>query len=296
LKFILGLICVAGAYSVHQGQLIADPPRRALQVEEEFQVKPSGDALHVAAMGYDVHLADLIWVRSVLMFGTYWSETSDPRWTEWLGGMIGAATTLDPNWRTLYSYGGLMLKVLGDYESANRVFIAGSEAFPDDYFMKFSVAMNYHFFLENPEEAYRWATAASEVDGAPLWYGGAALAFYAKEQTRAVGIRFLLDQLQGTNDPNLIESIRRHLDELLHDDRSERLTSALVAYREMFSQMPVSISSLVEAQLLDKIPEDPYGEGWVFDVDGMIYSQREVGRRVQLEINFERQMLQTLGL
>ncbi len=276
--------------------MIADPPRRELQVEEVFQVMPSGDALKVAAMGYDVHLADLMWVRSVLMFGTYWSETSDPRWTEWLGGMISASTTLDPKWHTLYSYGGLMLKVLGDYESANRVFIAGSEAFPDDYFMKFSVAMNYHFYLDNPEEAYLWATAASEIEGAPPWYGGAAMAMYAKEQTRAVGIRFLLDQLRSTTDPNLIESIQRHLDELVHADRSERLNNALAEYLERFPQSPVSIASLVTAQILEKIPEDPYGEGWVLDVTGMIYSQREADLRIQREINFERSMLQTLGL
>jgi hypothetical protein len=247
-------------------------------------------------MGYDVHLADLIWVRSVLMFGTYWDDTSDPRWTEWLGGMITAATTLDPDWHTLYSYGGLMLKVLGDYEASNRVFIAGSEVFPDDYFMKFSVAMNYHLYLEEPEEAYVWATAASELEGAPTWYAGAAMAMYAKEQTRAVGIRFLLDQLQNTTDPNLIESIQRHLNELVHDDRAERLNLALAEYREMFHQEPASIVSLAEAHLLEKIPDDPYGQGWVLDVNGMIYSQFIADRRIQLEVNFERHMLKALGL
>ena len=287
---------MAGAYSAHQGQLIADPPRRELQVEEAFQVMPSGEALQVAAMGYDVHLADMIWVRSVLMFGTYWDDTSDPRWTEWLQGMISAATTLDPDWHTLYSYGGLMLKVLEDYESSNRVFIAGSEVFPDDYFMKFSVAMNYHLYLEDPDEAYRWALAASEIEGAPPWYGGAAMAMYAKEQTRAVGIRFLLDQRQNTTDPNLIESIERHLDELVHDDRAERLNAAMAEYRERYQREPLSINVLEETQLVEKIPEDPYGEGWVLDVNGEIYSRRIAETRIRLGVNFERNMLQTLGL
>jgi hypothetical protein len=287
---------VAGAYSAHQGQLIADPPRRELQVEEVFQVMPSGEALQVAAMGYDVHLADMIWVRSVLMFGTYWDNTSDPRWTEWLQGMIAAATTLDPDWHTLYSYGGLMLKVLEDYESSNRVFIAGSEVFPDDYFMKFSVAMNYHLYLEDPDEAYRWALAASEIEGAPPWYGGAAMAMYAKEQTRAVGIRFLLDQRQNTTDPNLIESIERHLNELVHDDRAERLNAAMAEYRERYQREPLSINVLEETQLVEKIPEDPYGEGWVLDVNGEIYSRRIAETSARLGVNFERNMLQTFGL
>ena len=189
-----------------------------------------------------------------------------------------------------------MLGVLGDYESSNRVFIAGSEVFPDDYFMKFSVAMNYHLYLEDPEQAYTWALAASEIDGAPPWYGGAAMAMYAKEQARAVGIRFLLDQLQDTTDPNLIESIERHLDELVHDDRAERLNVALSEYRERYQQEPSTIDALEEAQLVEEIPEDPYGEGWVLDVNGEIYSRRIAERRAQMEVRFERNMLQTLGL
>jgi len=287
---------VAGAYSAHQGQLLADPARRDLQVEEAFQVLPSGEALQVAAMGYDILLSDLIWVRSVLMFGSHWDDESDPRWTEWLGGMIGAATTLDPDWHTLYSYGGLMLKVLGDVESSNRVFIAGSEVFPDDYFMKFSVAMNYHLYLEDPEEAFAWATAASQVDGAPIWYGGAAMAMYAKEQARAVGIRFLLDQLENTTDPNLIESIRRHLDQLVHDDRAERLNEALDEYYLRFNRAPLSISALVDAELIEKLPEDPYGDGWVIDLNGEIYSERVAANRIRLEVNYERSMLIGRGL
>lgn len=295
MRLIPLLIATVGAFVAHTGQVSVDETRRSMEVEDAFRVKPSPGALRVASMGYDVHVADIMWVRSVLTFGKYWTETGDPRWQEWLGGMIDTVTELDPEWRTVYTYGGLMLKVLGAYEASNRVFAKGAEAFPEDHFLPFSIGMTHLLHLNDLEEAYRWVSDASERESAPEWYRGAAIAIYAKESSRSVGIRFLVDQLRETSDPNLRDSIKRHLDELVHAERSEKLNAALALYRERFGSSPESIETLAEVGAIESIPADPYERGWVLDPDGNIYSRVVAEDRAARAVRFERSMLRDLS-
>ena len=65
MRFLVPLV-LGGALLAHTGQRAADAARNDVDAEVELMFIPSGQALRVASLGWRVHVADLLWLRSVL--------------------------------------------------------------------------------------------------------------------------------------------------------------------------------------------------------------------------------------
>ena len=284
------LVILLGAFIAHSAHRSADS-QRARAVEDELLFLPSGDMMRVAGMGYHITIADALWFRTVLMFGERWGNEQDDAWIEWFQGMVVAINALDQRWRTPYFYGGSLLRVLGASEGSTKIFLAGCDAFPEDYYFPFAVGMNYYLFEEDTEAAAKWLEIAVEKPGAPKWYAAAAKGFLIERKSRPVAIRFLREEMESASDPRVRTLLEQRLKGLMHDEFSERLTS----WRERFEldqgrQMP-GVEALVQANYLDALPEDPYGAGWVADSDGDVVSSSIQDERARRAKRQERNML-----
>ncbi len=295
MKLLVPLV-LGGALLAHTGQRAADSVRKDVDAEVELMFIPSGQALSVASLGWRVHVADLLWLRSVLTFGTRWGEDPSPLWQEWLARMLLAVSELDPTWRTLYTYGGLMLKVTEAYEQSTEIFLRGAEQLPEDHFLLFSAGMNYYLYLDDPQRAYDLIKEAAERPGAPGWYKGAARAFVVKTSQRKVAIRFLKEELEQTDDPELRESLARHLANELHALRSEEIERARTAWEEGSGQVLEDLQMLVGAGLLESLPADPLGGRWVIDMDGIVRSSVAAKTEAAHALRYERGLLEFMDL
>jgi tetratricopeptide (TPR) repeat protein len=168
--FLLG---VAGASVAHMGQQRVDAARRENTIEERLGMLPSGEALEWVSMGFETQIADWMWIRSVLVFGENSAEQSDPHWQDWLERSLNVSIILDPHWHSLYSYGGLMLKVAGDVDASNRLLQKALERFPEDHYFAFSLGANHYL---QGEEASTWPldtgvglSLASVLPGSSRW-------------------------------------------------------------------------------------------------------------------------------
>jgi len=272
-------IATAGAGLAHSAQNLADPVRWDTNLESELMFMPSGDALRVASSGFAQQLGDLLWVRAILTFGDRWG-TPEEDWAEWLVRMIQAITRLDPQWRTVYFYGGVMLRVVGDVDASTEIFKAGHEALPEDYFFPFAIGMNYYLYKDDAFEAGRWLKIAAELPGAPGWYAKSARMFVVKTTQRQVALRHLDEELAATSDPNLREFLEHQRAILLHDGYAEALLPAIEAYEERTGAPPRALAELIEAGIVKEgFPADPLGEQWVVDVGGDIVSSVIVAER-----------------
>ena len=77
-----------------------DHTRHERVMDTTLLYPPSGEQMRVVSTGQEEPLADLLWVRTVLVFGERFDVSSGDQWTTWLEQMILATTTLDPTWRT----------------------------------------------------------------------------------------------------------------------------------------------------------------------------------------------------
>ena len=248
----------------------ADEVRRTVDVEHELQVLPDGELFRVAASGYQEVVADVLWIRAVLLFGERWGNDDNENWSEWFVGMVEAIRILDPEWRTPYFYGGAMMRLLGEIDAADRLFLFAMEQMPDDPFFPFAYGMNQYLERGDAQEAAKWVRIAAEKPGAPKWYREATAGLLAGKGMREQAIRFLQSEVEATTDPKLRASMEQKLLDLVHDQVAEqigRVRSSLETQRGA----PFTSLDAFEA-VAPELPPDPLGGQWVFALDGVIRS------------------------
>jgi tetratricopeptide (TPR) repeat protein len=330
-RLILILLALSGAGLAHWGQVRADPLRLNKSDGEHAQFVPSGEALEWISMGFGTQIADWTWLKTVLVFGDLESGVADPLVQEWLEQSLNVSIHLDPEWHTLYSYGGLMLKVVGDIDASNRLLQKAVKRFPDEHYFPFSLAANYFLQSESVSAvefasgvdlgltvvlskvhplgaalgadvsraihsraslvvATFWMRYAASLEGAPVWYAGAAESFLATRSSHKVAIRFLSEQLEKESDEKLIASLTVQFNTHLHAYHSEALTELV---SELGAEVPGSeaLQALVDKGLIQQLPADPYGRGWVVDVDSIVRSPRAIERLEKGALASERRML-----
>ena len=291
----LPFLVLGGALLAHGGQRLADEARAETQIDTQFMFRPDGARMRLASMSYRTHVADLLWLKAVLTFGSQLSQTPTPEWREWLGGMISTATTLDPQWRTPYSYGGLMLKVVEAYDLSTEIFLKGAEAIPEDHFLLFSAGMNHFLYMDDPQGAYELLKRASDKPNAPAWYKGAARAFLIKKSQPRIAIRFLSEELDATSDPALRKSLSRHLANSLYDLRSGELEEARLVLEQDLGRPIQSLEELLSLGGVTELPEDPLDGEWVLDKDGLVRSSVAAEKAAEQDLRYERGLLLYMG-
>jgi len=328
--WVLGFMVACGASVAHVSHRLADEHRWEEEKAREFvELVPSGEALSWVSLGFQTQLADWIWIRAVLKFGDDAGLEQPLEQAAWFESALRASIDLDPKWRSLYSYGSLMMKVLEDYTTSSHILEMAVEQFPEDEYFPFSLGANHYLqgsetgnprlelafwtalspsldpgirganaalrsALESRHSvllAHMWMLHASQKDGAPDWYASAAHAFIARKNEREVAIRFLSDQLKAETDPVLIERLTVQLNSELHALHSERLTALVQNVVEEGLAPVESVEELVARGLVTHLPNDPYDSDWVIDVDGTVRSLRMVEILERRARNSERNML-----
>jgi hypothetical protein len=234
------------------------------------RMRPKGLAMHTASMGYHTMLSDVLWVRTVLVAAEIY-EDPDPSKVIWLRESLLAMSVLDPEWRTLYFYGGGFLQVTEDIEGSNEIFELGMHFLPEDPYFPFSRGMNSYLYPdpEDPEkskaEAAEYLRLAAELPGAPGWYKGTVAIFLDEAEQRNLALEYLSEQIELETRPRAREVLTERWAELKHDELAEEME----AYREKVEARGVEIH---DPNLLGQLAEDPLGGVWIMAPDDRIRS------------------------
>ncbi len=272
-KFVFALV-VLGGMVAHVAQRAADERRHASDASNELLYLPSPATYRLVTMGYHEPVADLLWVRAVLLFGERYGNDPDPAWGDWLVGMVRAISVLDPSWRTPYFYGGTMLRGIGAIDGSDEVFEAAIAALPDDSFFPFALGMNHYLHRGDVETAIHWIAIAAEKPDAPVWYRVASAGLLAKEDMAPVAIDFLEEQRDATDDPAILALIDGRLARLRHDVLEKAFVRIRGEFRQRYGR---DVTDPAELEVMrGPLPPDPYERGWILAADGVIRSaQRE---------------------
>jgi hypothetical protein len=329
----LFLLCfgLVGAGLAHWGQQRRDDVRWENAGEERLGFLPPGETFQWLSFGFDIQIADWVWLKTVLLFGDYDLGADDPNLQDWLERSLNVSLQLDPEWHTLYSYGGLMLKVVGDIDASNRLLRKALERFPREHYFAFSLAANH--FLQGEQATALEVELGSELALTVALNGRTLLAVPVREGIgqgfrerssllMATGWMVHAASLDGA--PAWYESaaysflaktqsrktaIRFLSEQLEHEDDEkliEGLTKQLNRHLHAFHSdamtdlvAPIlgtverkdALITLLERGLIKHLPSDPHGEQWVVDVDNVVRSTWEVARIEKRALVSERSML-----
>jgi hypothetical protein len=282
LAMVAAVVMLGGALLSHDAQTRVDPARRARSAELELLVMPSAETLRPASMGQSRLVADVLWVRSILEFGERFDRDPDEHWRVWFDQMLNAVAGLDPLRRSVYFYGATMLRINGGDKQSTRLFLLGAQRLPDDAYFPFSAGMTVYLTGGDKQVAARWVQEASDRGG-PAWYGDLALKLREEGEGRSGARRFLLSELEHTQDEGQRAVLERQLRRLDSQEFSHRLTSLLVDWIEEGGEPIRAVDDMVRLGLLQEIPPEPTGGEWVVDPVGPeVLSAQELQARVDL--------------
>jgi hypothetical protein len=273
-RLVAGLF--AGAVAVFSLPAV-DATRTARNIDQALLFVPETTHLRAAAFGFDEPLADLLWVRAILTFGERYG-TEGGGWLTWLGRMIEAVCTLDPGWRTPYFYGGSMLRASGDIAASDLIFEAGRANLPDDPYFPFSLGMNAYLYRQDHAAAAAFLEEAAACPDAPFWYASAAAAMHQDAGDRGVGIRYLREVRDSTQDPNIRADAERQLGRLMHNELVDLWAPACRARKAERGPLPAPEDL---RELGFDLPENPRGDAWIVGSDGVVRSEGAEDERVR---------------
>jgi hypothetical protein len=155
---LLGLGFVAAYHRQAVVLEVESMPRRAYR---EGYMLPDAQALRLIALGHSEVAADLVWIRALSYFAVHFGLDRDYRWLE---SYIETIIALDPNFRMIYQWAGVVTMYGGQridnaaVEASNRFLLAGHERYPDEWIYPFMLGCNYRFELrpETEEQAAEW--------------------------------------------------------------------------------------------------------------------------------------------
>ncbi len=274
----MALLAGLGAAVVGSSLPRADQSRLGRLLGQELVFLPSAAGIRMAASGQEELVADLMWVRTVLLFGDRYDSDDSEVWKEWLTRMVSTVTELDPSWRTPYWYGGGMLVAIGQVDASSNVYEKCSIEHPEEHWCPFARGMNDLLYNDDPLAAAVWLREAASRPGAPKWYHSAAAALSSKGGQRHAGIVYLEEQLAETTDPGVRASLDHQRNRLLHDALVATWEDEAKAWREQNGPLerPEDL-----AKLSFVLPENPRGDDWVVGRDGVVRSKQSEGDRAR---------------
>jgi hypothetical protein len=277
-------VALLGLTGAHRFQLNTDECRRTDGASHRQIFVPSPEATQVASMGFDLVVADLLWTRAVLLFVDFLDQENE-HGSVWTRTVLQTVTRLDPLWRTPFFYGGSMLRLLNDLEGSDEVFTAGMEAFPEDAYFPFSMAMNAYLFRQDLEKATDYLTQAASLPNAPKWYRNAAAEFIHRGGQRKAAVKYLNEQIEAANSDKERALLINKRNDLLYAQIIEVVSSRQDKWEAHFGR------TLVDVKVLEPLPPDPKGGTWIVGGDGRVRSSAVEPRIRTRDRNEERAIL-----
>ncbi len=242
--------------------------------ENQSFVLPSA-LLKIAALEFRGLVSDIFFLDSMVFIGGSQQRKEKPRVKEWEWHWwfktLDAATDLDPYFFDPYFYANAFLPWDAPHmtKDANRLLEKGSRYRDWDWMLPFFIGFNDFFFLQNDNEAAEFFMEASRRPGGDPMLASIASRLAFKENRTETAIYFLEETAKHTEDRNLkkrFETRIQALQSIVFLDKSVTL------FRKKFRRLPSAIDELVAKNIINQLPQDPYGGTYYISQDGKVSS------------------------
>lgn len=177
---------------------------------------PSGNLLRVMSFGYTDIVANMLWMRTTLYFGTQITTVKE---YQWLYRFLDSVTDLDPLFRFPYLFGGIILtNEASEPENSNKILYKALIHIRDDWRMPFFIGFNYFMHLDKKAKASHFFRMAAEFERAPDYVKGLYVLAMYEEGYNEVARILLLEAMATIQDEKARESLMRKVKEFEAED------------------------------------------------------------------------------
>lgn len=272
------VLVIWGFVGIYLLQLAIDSTsrRQGERLVQELAYFPSGVALKESAVEYRQVLADFIWLTAIDYYGRHLQ--TDQRY-DWLGHIFEILTTLDPQFVGAYHFGALTLAWdAGKPIEGLRLLFSGMKANPLNWQLPFDAGFINYILLGDYQSAARLFMVSSKLPGAWVMVARWVPYTIARSGDFATARQMWRDLYRSTENRKLRELIVRQLRWLALQEGLAQIQNAVNRFLEKEKRLPYSIDELIYRGYLEKLPEEPYGGKYFLDGD-KVRSTTPAGRR-----------------
>lgn len=210
LASLLGLALCLTAGVVHL-RLDQFPP--APETMEVYMYIPSGEFLKHFTFGFSHLVADYFWIKTISYFGDH---LMSDRQYPWLYHILDLVTTLDPQFRSPYYFGGVILSLeANQVEQSTMLLKKAMRYHPEVWKFPFFIGFNYWFHANNAAKAAPYLEIAARLPGAPAYLKNFAARLYTEAGQKDAALLFLQEMLRTTQDPRMRAQLIKRTEEIL---------------------------------------------------------------------------------
>lgn len=231
--FLLILLIVSLQVAIDRRRVIRE------ELVEELLYFPSGDFIQGKVGGFDLLVADWIWLRAIQYYGHH--RLTDAKF-KYLGHILDVLTTLDPRFIHAYTFGSLLLTHdAGEPLKAFQLLKKGREKNPHRWEIPFMEGFIHYVFLKRYREAVRSFRLSSHLPDSPDMTRRFA-AFAAKKggETR-LSLELWMELYQTSKNPYEKETALRYVKQL----KKKEVEGLLATYVSQRGTYPLDLSELL---------------------------------------------------
>lgn len=274
---VVGALLVAASCVLH-GRL--DQVREGTQQVQRFMFLPQAEVLKVLSFGYHDIVADFFWLQAIQAMG---ERNVSEEAGRWIYRALDLVTTLDPQFVRAYEAGGLALCTLVVLpEESNALLEKGIMYNPQVWQLPFYAGINYYFEFEDDQKAGEYVARAARLPGAPEYLSGVAARLYVSAKAPQNAVELLVSLYEHAEDGEARKILEQRLKRAIVERDLHILQEAIGRYRDRFSHPPSRLESLVAQGVLNKLPQDPFGGGYVYDPYTQVVSSSSVKERMTM--------------
>jgi len=213
-------------------------------------------------------MSQVISLQCLFYFGTLVElRTQAPDWWR-IYRAVYTATRLDPyNMDAYYFAQAVLTWETGMIQQALQLLKFGFAHRTWDWYLPFYISFNYAFFLKDYEKAGMYLAKAAELKPEVEWYATLAARYYYEGGSTALALAYLQEMIPAARN----EAIKKRLvTRAKAFEKVLQIEQAVAAFKERFQDDPEDLERLVNAGLLERIPDDPYGGNFYLDEQGRV--------------------------
>lgn len=211
---------------------------------------PNGEYLAAASLGYEIVLADLIYLWSI----QYYGHRRTPEGRRYLWQIYTTIADLDPRFIDAYTTGALvMASDMSDPEMAIELLDVGIERNPDSWQLPLDAGWYSYQNMDDPQTAERYFQIAAQKPDAPGWTARIRAHMVAEQGDllSAVALwRSILDDARATGDEEAEGIALQKLPDLYTQYAFEEINAAIERFVARQGRRPDTLTVLARQGLL----------------------------------------------
>lgn len=218
---------------------------------------PSLGYLKLVSGTFKPLVAQMLFVKGVLEL----SEEVPDR-TSYFLKLFEISINLDPKLVSAYFFGGVAVPIKKEEIPLGIRFLKeGMRLNPFDWRIPFWIGFDY-LELGAYSKVIEYYNIASNLPNSPPYLKTNLAFFYYKADRPKEGILYFEGLLRSLKDERLLKIIEKKIEWL---KGLVSLETKIEEYRRFYGAWPSDFKDLLEAGLIDKIPQDPFGEGYYLE-------------------------------